>query len=151
MRIKEFGKLLFSLRVSKNLSLLEASRESGVDRYLLDRIERGILRSFPRHKTLSNLSDFYGFDFQYIPEQLLIINVPSPLPSFEEEKREEIEKSVETMSITMKDGERILIKRALEQSEYNRESAAIILQMSERTLYRKIKEYNLVEYNQEKE
>ena len=46
-------------------------------------------------------------------------------------------------SLRIEDGERELIRRALEVTEGNRKEAAARLGFSERTLYRKIKEYDL--------
>jgi transcriptional regulator of acetoin/glycerol metabolism len=44
----------------------------------------------------------------------------------------------------MKDMERIMITQALEQTKYNVSEAAVLLGMSRSTLYRKIKEYQLL-------
>jgi len=141
MTVEEFGQFIYLLRISKDLSLYEASRKAGVDRYLLDKIERGISRSFPRHKTLSNLARFYEFRFQHIPEQLLVI-IP---PSFGDRIIREFKDSGEEREITIKEGEIILIKRALRQTNFNREKTAKVLGMGERTLYRKLKKYGLIE------
>ena len=145
MTVKEFGQFLFLLRTGKGLSLSEVSRETGVDRYLLDRLERGVQRSFPAYKTLSTLSDFYEFRFQYIPEQLLIIAPSiSVLPFQQQEERiDEFKNHDGEYLMTMAEGEEILIRRALDQTDFNRERAADILKIALRTLYRKIKQYNI--------
>ena len=44
---------------------------------------------------------------------------------------------------TMRDIERETIAKALQKHNYNRKAAAAELQISERTLYRKIKEFDL--------
>ncbi len=44
---------------------------------------------------------------------------------------------------TLEEAERDLIRRALEKTNWNKRRAAKILNVSERTLYRKIKEYRL--------
>jgi len=50
---------------------------------------------------------------------------------------------IEDESLRVEDGERELIRRALELTKGNRKEAAARLGVSERTLYRKIKEYGL--------
>jgi len=47
-------------------------------------------------------------------------------------------------NLSMKDMERIMITQALEQTNYNVSEAAVLLGMSRSTLYRKIKEYQLL-------
>lgn len=47
-------------------------------------------------------------------------------------------------NLSMKDMERIMITQALEQTKYNVSEAAVLLGMSRSTLYRKIKEYQLL-------
>ena len=65
-------------------------------------------------------------------------------PSFERPSRETEEiLPVEESSLRIEDGEKELIRRALELTEGNRKEAAARLGFSERTLYRKIKEYGL--------
>ena len=148
MRLKEFGTLLFNLRINKGLSLKEASREMGVDKILLDRFERGYLKSFPRNKTLVNIADFYNIDFQYIPEQLLV--VVSPQISLDTVLTRQIEDSKEKKDdteedvMTIEEGERVLIRRALIASRGNRKKASDMLGIGERTLYRKITEYEII-------
>jgi transcriptional regulator with PAS, ATPase and Fis domain len=50
---------------------------------------------------------------------------------------------IEEDSLRIDDNEKELIRRALERSKGNRKEAAAQLGYSERTLYRKIKEYGL--------
>ena len=47
-------------------------------------------------------------------------------------------------NLSMKDMERIMITQALEQTKYNVSEAAVLLGRSRSTLYRKIKEYQLL-------
>ncbi len=138
MKIKEFGLFLFQLRSNKDLSLAEVSWKAKIDRTLLDRIERGKVATFPRHKTLSNLAEFYNFEFQYVPEQLLVMIDSAPSIDGEFINLEDEEKL-----ITMEEGEKILIQRALEQSNCNRIKTARILKIGTRTLYRKLKDYGI--------
>jgi transcriptional regulator with PAS, ATPase and Fis domain len=56
------------------------------------------------------------------------------------EAHEEVEES-----LSLEERERELIKKALEKHKSKRKYAALELGISERTLYRKIKEYNLTE------
>ncbi len=68
----------------------------------------------------------------------------TPFSSIEDIKddiQEAIEYEEEAMSI--QEVEREMIVKALERNEGKRRQAAKDLQISERTLYRKIKEYNL--------
>ena len=51
--------------------------------------------------------------------------------------------ALKEISLRIEDGERERIKRALELSGGNRKVAAETVGLSERTLYRKIKEYGL--------
>lgn len=142
MTIKEFGDFLYLLRIEKGLPICKSSFEIGIDSNLLGRLERGNIRTFPRYKTLLNLSEYYNFRFQYIPSQLLVISIPSP--GKVELELEEVAESDELEDfISMETGEKILIKRALKQSGYNRKHAAQILHIGERTLYRKLEEYKI--------
>ena len=50
---------------------------------------------------------------------------------------------VETVGLPLEEVEREHIRRTLEATGHNRAEAAKLLQIGERTLYRKIKEYNL--------
>ncbi|MBQ3998997.1 MAG: sigma-54-dependent Fis family transcriptional regulator [Paludibacteraceae bacterium] len=61
----------------------------------------------------------------------------------ETKTRKPIEAEEVEASLRIEDGEKELIRRALEVSEGNRKEAAARLGFSERTLYRKIKEYGL--------
>jgi transcriptional regulator with PAS, ATPase and Fis domain len=67
---------------------------------------------------------------------------PFPTPSEVEdfETHEEVEES-----LSLEDREKELIKKALEKHRGKRKYAAAELGISERTLYRKIKEYNLID------
>ena len=145
MTIKEFGDLLYLLRIGKNLSIKAVSTETGIDSNFLGKIERGNISAFPRHLTLSHLADFYGFRFQYIPSQLLVISIPEPSTIEKEiEKIQEIDENIEIEDrISLMRGEIMLIERALTQTGYNRIAAAKILGIGERTLYRKLKDYNI--------
>lgn len=51
--------------------------------------------------------------------------------------------TVEEESMSLEDVEKDMIRRALERHNGKRKNAAADLKISERTLYRKIKEYNL--------
>ena len=60
-----------------------------------------------------------------------------------EEPEPKPEPKTEPASLRVDDSERELIRRALEASGGNRKEAALRLGRSERTIYRKIKEYGL--------
>jgi DNA-binding NtrC family response regulator len=52
---------------------------------------------------------------------------------------------IEDESVNLEDRERRAILRALDHNQGNRKQAAADLHISERTLYRKLKEYNISE------
>ena len=83
-------------------------------------------------------------DVQLMPapiNQMPTISIPStsPHPSAEEQDAAEYVEE----SLSLDDVERELIKKALEKNHGKRKSAAKDLNISERTLYRKLKEYGL--------
>ena len=73
--------------------------------------------------------------------QILSHSATQPLDQEEEFISPEI---IEEESLGLEDRERRAIIRALEHSQGNRKQAAADLHISERTLYRKIKEYNII-------
>ena len=73
--------------------------------------------------------------------QILSHSATQPLDQEEEFISPEI---IEEESLGLEDRERRAILRALEHSQGNRKQAAADLHISERTLYRKIKEYNII-------
>ena len=56
---------------------------------------------------------------------------------------QEVEEVKEEEPISLEDAEKEMIRKALEKNNGRRKYAAADLKISERTLYRKIKEYNL--------
>ncbi|HBJ76321.1 MAG TPA: transcriptional regulator [Porphyromonadaceae bacterium] len=74
--------------------------------------------------------------------QSIELQSPSSKPSKDKHKIEEAE-SYEEETISLEEMEKEMIKRALERHKGNRRNAAQELKISERTLYRKIKDYNL--------
>lgn len=72
--------------------------------------------------------------------------LPATQPYTEEHEEEFVTPEViEDESLGLEDRERKAIVRALEQNRGNRKGAAADLHISERTLYRKLKEYNISE------
>jgi DNA-binding NtrC family response regulator len=73
-----------------------------------------------------------------------IISHPSaqPLPQDDDFVTPEI---IEDETVSLEDRERRAILRALEHNQGNRKQAAADLHISERTLYRKLKGYNIVD------
>lgn len=69
--------------------------------------------------------------------------IQTPAPQAEAPLRKPIEAEDIDGSLKIEDGEKELIRRALEVTGGNRKEAALKLGFSERTLYRKIKEYGL--------
>lgn len=77
--------------------------------------------------------------------QVLQLDVPNSTPEvIPSETREiEIQETIEAEPLTLQDMEIKMIKQALKKHEGKRKDAADELNISERTLYRKIKQYNL--------
>ena len=65
------------------------------------------------------------------------IHAVHPVPSFQEAE------AVEEENLSLEEVEKEMIRKALERHNGRRKNAAADLKISERTLYRKIKEYNL--------
>ena len=59
MELQEFGEFIHLLRIGKGLTTKEVSTATGVDRTMIDYIERGHYRSFPKHGTMKNLAKFF--------------------------------------------------------------------------------------------
>ncbi len=89
-------------------------------------------------KFLSEIDDNDAFD---TPHQTFEISKPKRRDS----KSEEFDEGAEVLeeNLSLHDREKDLIKKALEKHHGKRKSAAEELGISERTLYRKIKEYNI--------
>lgn len=86
----------------------------------------------------------------YIPSTQSVVNVAQPPVSKiitsmrnQDEEISEPEEYVEEAPMSLDDVEKEMIKRALERHHGKRKNAAKDLNISERTLYRKIKEYGL--------
>lgn len=73
------------------------------------------------------------------------INIPSPHTIIEEKEEDDIQDTEEYVeeSLSLDDLEKDMIKKALDKHHGKRKNAAKDLNISERTLYRKIKEYGL--------
>lgn len=79
------------------------------------------------------------------PQKVLQLDAPMRTPEIISPSTEdiEIEEAVESEPLTLQDMEIKMIKQALKKHEGKRKDAADELNISERTLYRKIKQYNL--------
>jgi transcriptional regulator with XRE-family HTH domain len=145
MQVREFGEFLRILRVNKGMTIVEVASKTGVVSTLISQLELGIRRSFPRHETMKHLAEFFDFEFQYIPEQMLIIDCPRP-PIMQKSNADEesyAEAEVYKTIKTLKDHEKDTIIRTLNKNKGSRERTALELDIGERTLYRKIKEYHI--------
>jgi len=145
MRVREFGEFLHILRVNKEMTTIAVANKTGVASSIISQLELGIRRSFPRHETMKHLAEFFDFEFQYIPEQMLIINCPKP-PIMQKSKSDEesyVEKDKDETIKTLKEFEKDIIIRTLDKNKESRERTALELDISERTLYRKLKEYDV--------
>lgn len=99
------------------------------------------------HDQVSLLNRYYE-DVETSPKKPQLLNSPQDenytySPKVVEESFEVHEEVEESLSL--EERERELIKKALEKHKSKRKYAALELGISERTLYRKIKEYNLTE------
>lgn len=77
-------------------------------------------------------------------ETTMLVHVPKPADNHDcsdEEYTELVNEPAEAARVTLEDTEREMIRRALERNDGRRKAAAKELNISERTLYRKIKEY----------
>ena len=83
----------------------------------------------------------------YLPTDEIMAEVP--FHTIEGEKSNAL-KSESIGEVTLKEIEKETIKRTLQKFKNNRRKAAKALNMSERTLYRKINEYDLGKKNQTK-
>ena len=82
-------------------------------------------------------------EIEEVPQPTITIAQPAETGSRKHVDAEAAEEAEEVGSLRMDDVEREQIKRALEAAGGNRKVAADMLGRSERTLYRKIKEYDL--------
>ena len=74
---------------------------------------------------------------------MAILNIPEKTKEPNGDKYHFAEEIEEEESLSLQDKELELIKKSLEKYEGKRKEAAKELGISERTLYRKIKQYNL--------
>ncbi|MBA3647580.1 MAG: sigma-54-dependent Fis family transcriptional regulator [Chitinophagales bacterium] len=86
-----------------------------------------------QHTTSIKSSDGYPESRNYLPDQPIVIDTKNTTPIEVEE------------SLSISDKEKELIQRALKKHRSKRKDAARDLGISERTLYRKIKEYKIAE------
>ncbi len=84
-------------------------------------------------------------EYKEAPENnnLELINIPQASPESQKDSYEYVEEIQEEESLSIHDKELELIKKSLEKYQGKRKDAAEELGISERTLYRKIKQYNL--------
>lgn len=91
--------------------------------------------------------DVKGVGIDHVMAQPTVVNTVNPVSntSFRQPEHEHIQDMEEFVeeSLSLEDKEKELIKKALEKHHGKRKYAAIELGISERTLYRKIKDYNL--------
>ena len=79
----------------------------------------------------------------YLPSNAQLPTIHNPIPAAEEDfVTPEI---IEDDTVSLEDRERRAILRALERSQGNRKQAAADLHISERTLYRKLNGYNIID------
>ena len=96
-------------------------------------------------KDLEELKELLqGAHHDIIPAQEEMATPTITITPTETAARKPIEaEEIEAASLRVEDSERDLIRKALELTKGNRKEAAARLGLSERTLYRKIKEYGL--------
>jgi transcriptional regulator with PAS, ATPase and Fis domain len=133
-------KVLFDMR--KDISELK--------KLTLDLIQQGISTQFQEHhaKTIQKIYEDVKEDsssgvLQLNPPVDKVEEVIEPYIPETNYQTIDIPEKEETESLSLQDMEIQLIKRALEKHQGKRKEAAKELDISERTLYRKIKQYNL--------
>ena len=78
-----------------------------------------------------------------VPEESSYAHPIHPVHQVHHAPIQEAEDVEEEESLSLEDVEKEMIRKALEKHNGRRKNAAADLKISERTLYRKIKEYNL--------
>lgn len=108
----------------------------------LKRLVYNLMQNEPHHKQTPETSTSLVLHnlYENIPTE--ITATPSPVYSHPEEHIQESEAVIEE-SFSIEEKEKELITKALEKNHGKRKLAAKDLGISERTLYRKLKEYNL--------
>ncbi|MFH2036238.1 MAG: sigma-54 dependent transcriptional regulator [Candidatus Zixiibacteriota bacterium] len=140
-QLKNFVSRMSALRSGKEIS------EKDVESFIAEQYSRhralpvvtGHTAEDAGHELIYHALLQLGNEIKMLRE-LILMNLPSQT-EFEEESIEENEPSL--AKGTVKDMEKTLIKSVLEKTGGNRKLAARQLGMGERTLYRKLKEYNL--------
>jgi transcriptional regulator with PAS, ATPase and Fis domain len=96
------------------------------------------------------LLDAHADDVTYTNSSMSVMNYPSYEAKFMQSQDGELEHEVSEVigkeissSMTLEDTEKETIRRSLERNGGRRKATARELNISERTLYRKIKEYDL--------
>ena len=145
MQLREFGEFLYILRMDMGITGNELARKTGVSSAIIFQLEAGTRRSFPRHETMKHLAEFFDFKFQYVPEQMLIVDCPKPPIMRKSESDEEsyVEKDVYEIDKPLAEYEKDIIIMVLDKCDGNRKKTALELGIGARTLYRKLKEYNI--------
>ncbi len=92
-------------------------------------------------ETLTSLVDEYEDTAE--ENNVEVLNIPENTSEEKQDKYEYVEEIEEEESLSIHDKELELIKKSLEKYKGKRKDAAEELGISERTLYRKIKQYNL--------
>jgi transcriptional regulator with PAS, ATPase and Fis domain len=93
-----------------------------------------------------HINNFESFQSEHRPEAPpILLNIKPSTPEIESEDVEDITHETEDDSLSIEKKEKELIIRALAKNRNKRKYAARDLGISERTLYRKIKEYGLEE------
>jgi len=98
------------------------------------------------NNTKSSASDIPHFSYPSRPASTNLSEKAieeEPVPYVDEYAEEELKTTGESTAVSLEDIEKEEIKKALERNGGKRRSAASDLKISERTLYRKIKEYGL--------
>ena len=150
--------------LAEQIAVIEMDHQINADtlrRYLpKEENQQGIvLRTSKQEQTGKDYSHEIGILYNMVMQnkkeleelkQLLITGQKAPIPTTitiahpETPARKPIEaEDIEGGSLRIDEGEKELIRRALELTDGNRKEAAARLGFSERTLYRKIKEYDL--------
>jgi transcriptional regulator with PAS, ATPase and Fis domain len=112
-----------------------------VERELIYQTLLGMRLDIQELKTM--VAQISGQPIQPMPHNNLPLGLNPPSETVEHFPIEHLDESNRIENLSMDDMERDMIRRALDKFSGNRRKAATALNISERTLYRKIKEYDI--------
>ncbi|WP_093024882.1 sigma-54 interaction domain-containing protein [Pustulibacterium marinum] len=132
--INDLKKLTMELMQNGNSEKVQEENQSLIDKIYGDPEEDAAYDN-------EDISDAY--EYVQLPSHTEQAHAPARIPTSAEDKYHFAEEIEEEETLSLQDKELELIKKALERNSGKRKAAAAELGISERTLYRKIKQYDL--------